>query len=380
MNVYITSVMADQMQTIQVFINNLQNDARPNETHREIAQKIKNGEYKLLRKNQRSTVWKVYREIIASDGKPLRTVFFCTGCNRLLKSSSGNTSNLRIHKCHVDYMRQLYNERNGGNVLEDEQDANDYQLEYTQEELRQRSYRRNNPTRHEWCANGTKMLLQLWATYTNDLRGKRKNSHVHREMAHKMKHFGATATEVKAKMDNMTKKYRKEAKDVKLLGRPSRWEHFYRLQSLLMGTKAVDLNNDLTFDCSDDDTQAMESENEDETNAEEDNSQDGEQEDVPDNMTEEIEVLAVRPPLRKYAEPELPSARSALEDYEDELDKQNLIIEQTHKAKRKRAARLLEIEEEKLAIEREKLQTMKYLKQELSSFHKDMFRLLSQNN
>ncbi|XP_041447981.1 uncharacterized protein LOC111071122 [Drosophila obscura] len=399
----ITSVMADEMETRKIFINNQQNGAKPKESQREIAQKIKNGEYKLLRKDQRSTVWKVYRVIMGPDGKTLRTSFFCTGCNRVLKSGHGNTSNLRIHKCHVDYMRQLHSGRDARNVLEKHQDSNSYpQLEYTQEELRKRRYRKDNPTRHEWCANGTKMLLQLWATYIEDLRGRRKNCHVHREMAEKMKQFGANATEVKAKMDNLTKKYRKEAKDVKLFGRPSKWEHFYRLQSLLIGTKAVDLSSNFTFNSAastDDDVHDMDSasENIGEAYAEEDqedNSQDGlikeeeEEEDeyVSDNMIEEIEVPSGRPSVEKYAkpdmaeEPELPSERPCLENYEEELDKQNLTIEQTYKAKRKREARLLEIEEEKLAIEREKLKTMKYLKQELSSFHKDMFRLLSQNN
>jgi len=47
------------------------------------------------------------------------------------------------------------------------------------------------------------------------------------------------------------------------------------------------------------------------------------------------------------------------------------------RTKRKRTARLMEIEEEKLIIERKKCKLMKFFVREMSSFHKDFMDLLS---
>lgn len=58
------------------------------------------------KKNKRSSVWNVYREIARPDGSKLKWRYYCLGCNRVMQSTGGTTSNLRIHKCHVRYIKQ----------------------------------------------------------------------------------------------------------------------------------------------------------------------------------------------------------------------------------------------------------------------------------
>ncbi|XP_030372818.1 uncharacterized protein LOC115622870 isoform X2 [Scaptodrosophila lebanonensis] len=80
-----------------------------NEKHKEssseILKKINSGEYRLVKKNKRSTVWHVYREIERRDGTLLKWRYFCVGCKRVMQSTGGTTSNLRIHKCHMRYLK-----------------------------------------------------------------------------------------------------------------------------------------------------------------------------------------------------------------------------------------------------------------------------------
>lgn len=73
------------------------------ESNQVISAKVLRGEYRLLRRKQRGSVWKVYREIVRTDGAIINGLYFCTGCKRVMRSF--NTSNLRTHKCHVDYLR-----------------------------------------------------------------------------------------------------------------------------------------------------------------------------------------------------------------------------------------------------------------------------------
>lgn len=54
------------------------------------------------------------------------------------------------------------------------------------------------------------MVLDLWEEKIEDLRGVRKNTHVYQEMAVKLQdaNFPVCWTDVKTKIDNMTRKYR----------------------------------------------------------------------------------------------------------------------------------------------------------------------------
>ncbi|KAH8268765.1 hypothetical protein KR018_003828, partial [Drosophila ironensis] len=75
------------------------------EAQLDILLKINSGQYRLVKKNKRSSVWNVYREIVRSDGTKLKWRYFCLGCKRVMQSTGGTTSNLRIHKCHVRYLK-----------------------------------------------------------------------------------------------------------------------------------------------------------------------------------------------------------------------------------------------------------------------------------
>ncbi|KAH8264927.1 hypothetical protein KR038_008011 [Drosophila bunnanda] len=86
-------------------INAPDEEEKCTEAQLDILLKINTGEYRLVKKNKRSSVWNVYREIARSDGTKLKWRYFCLGCKRVMQSSGGTTSNLRIHKCHVRYIK-----------------------------------------------------------------------------------------------------------------------------------------------------------------------------------------------------------------------------------------------------------------------------------
>ncbi|EDV97518.1 uncharacterized protein LOC6558419 [Drosophila grimshawi] len=76
--------------------------------HEDIRDKIENGIYKLATnvKSTRSTVWRVYRKIEKDDGKILEHVLYCTGCKNLMSFTHKSTTNLRRHKCHLQYLKK----------------------------------------------------------------------------------------------------------------------------------------------------------------------------------------------------------------------------------------------------------------------------------
>ncbi|XP_016966456.1 uncharacterized protein LOC108035368 [Drosophila biarmipes] len=87
-------------------INAPEEEEKCTEAQLDILLKINTGEYRLVKKNKRSSVWNVYREIARPDGSKLKWRYFCIGCKRVMQSTGGTTSNLRIHKCHVRYLKQ----------------------------------------------------------------------------------------------------------------------------------------------------------------------------------------------------------------------------------------------------------------------------------
>ncbi|KAH8361490.1 hypothetical protein KR084_005126 [Drosophila pseudotakahashii] len=86
-----------------------------------------------------------------------------------------------------------------------------------------------------WTAPATECLLEMWLENLDDFRGKeRKNSDIMREMAHAMWEYDITTVEIKAKMDNMKKKYRKEFQKIRLLKIDrSRWSYFSQMQHIM---------------------------------------------------------------------------------------------------------------------------------------------------
>lgn len=63
-------------------------------------------------------------------------------------------------------------------------------------------------SRFEWSPKSTNIFLDLWEKHLKDLRGPRKNAHIHKEMAEEMSEYGPSHKEIKSKMDNMSRKFR----------------------------------------------------------------------------------------------------------------------------------------------------------------------------
>ncbi|KAH8268762.1 hypothetical protein KR018_003835 [Drosophila ironensis] len=74
----------------------------------DIHEKIETGEYKLAVniKPSRSTVWRVYRKIEKDDGTCLEDVLYCIGCKRILSFLHKSTTNLRRHRCHLQFLKK----------------------------------------------------------------------------------------------------------------------------------------------------------------------------------------------------------------------------------------------------------------------------------
>ncbi|EDV52411.1 uncharacterized protein LOC6545546 [Drosophila erecta] len=74
----------------------------------DIHEKIETGVYKLAvnDKSTRSTVWRVYRKIKKDDGSFLEHVLFCIGCKSIMSFTHKSTTNLRRHRCHLQYLKK----------------------------------------------------------------------------------------------------------------------------------------------------------------------------------------------------------------------------------------------------------------------------------
>jgi len=64
-------------------------------------------------------------------------------------------------------------------------------------------------TRFTWSDMAVDSLFELWEDNLDGLRGDRKNTHIYKEISEKLKDFGPNHMEVKNKMENMVKRYRK---------------------------------------------------------------------------------------------------------------------------------------------------------------------------
>lgn len=98
--------MANAEKQMMFVINVQEEEAKCTESQLDILLKIHDGQYRLVKKKKRSSVWNVYREIARPDGTKLKWRYYCLGCKRVMQSTGGTTSNLRIHKCHVRYLKQ----------------------------------------------------------------------------------------------------------------------------------------------------------------------------------------------------------------------------------------------------------------------------------
>ncbi|XP_017009547.2 uncharacterized protein [Drosophila takahashii] len=99
----------------------------------DIHEKIKNGVYKLAvnDKSTRSTVWRVYRKIQKDDGSFLENVLYCIGCKGIMSFTHKSTTNLRRHRCHLQYLKKEafygYNSGSESTDRKEEPDASEEQ-------------------------------------------------------------------------------------------------------------------------------------------------------------------------------------------------------------------------------------------------------------
>ncbi|XP_017070644.1 uncharacterized protein LOC108107592 [Drosophila eugracilis] len=336
----------------------MEDESKFQEPNREISMKVFSGEYRLLRRKQGSSVWKVYREIVRSDGAIINGLYFCTGCKRVMRSF--NTTNLRAHKCHVDYLRSQ--DPSEGTYVDMEPQPRE-QGTYTSER------RPNYYQPPEWSYQATDMLLELWAAHCRDLRDSRRRVKVIWKMTVEMKTLGFTFTEIKNKLEDMAQQYRREAHIEKTTGEQSKWEYFESMKTILTSEHNLvedNARNGLSRNTSLDNSpkkKYIKTEDDDYSEDQEESQEDVDELRVlKDNIIREIE--------------ESSTVRSQ-ENFEDELDQQTSKNSEIKRAKRKRTARMMEIEEEKLVIEKKKFKLMNYFVREMSSFHKSLFDLLS---
>ncbi|KAH8264803.1 hypothetical protein KR038_001700 [Drosophila bunnanda] len=74
----------------------------------DVRDKIESGVYKLAMndKSTRSTVWRVYRKIEKDDGSFIENVLYCIGCKSIMSFVHKSTTNLRRHRCHLQYLKK----------------------------------------------------------------------------------------------------------------------------------------------------------------------------------------------------------------------------------------------------------------------------------
>ncbi|XP_017861060.1 PREDICTED: uncharacterized protein LOC108612621 [Drosophila arizonae] len=221
-------------------------------------------------------------------------------------------------------------------------------------------------SRFEWSPKSTNIFLDLWEKHLKDLRGPRKNAHIHKEMAEEMSEYGPSHKEIKSKMDNMSRKFRLEMQKVKA-GNPTNWQYFKRVQSLLIGTPSVDFE-EIIFDNTDSSTffnaDSSDEENHIHSNSHQD--REPEQQPMPTDETEHAdgeEVEEQDQADEKVGRPPSNLRRSDRDNY-------------YHATRTDPTSRMLDIEEEKLAIEKQKLQVMKHISRELTSISKTLIELL----
>ncbi|EDW35223.1 GL15726 [Drosophila persimilis] len=205
-----------------------------------------------------------------------------------------------------------------------------------------------------WRSEATCRLLQLWEQHLTEFRGKKRNTEIYKEMENQMRDFGAPShVEIKGKMDNLSRKYRQEAEKLRSTGARSKWVLFHTIQKLLIGTKSVNVFEDIMFE-----KNAPSYENH--------RQEDNELDDHPHEDTLGKNYLIEE--TEGFNDDQYERATSS-PDFQSELNRKESLSD-----------RLLEIEEEKLSIEREKLKVMKAAVKELSAFHRDIMQHLEQKN
>ncbi|XP_017857111.1 PREDICTED: uncharacterized protein LOC108609847 [Drosophila arizonae] len=218
--------------------------------------------------------------------------------------------------------------------------------------MENRKPNRTNGSRFAWDAASTSQFLKLWQENIDDLRGQRVKTDIHREMADKMWKYGLSHIEIKAKIDNMTRKYRIEMLKCRKTGEPSKWKYFSHLKEILKESKLVNLRLCMAdnFDFSPwEDSDSMDSF------------------DPHENL---LSPPAIEPNESGTSNSPESTASSKSDLSSSGRNSQPSLVNY----KLSRSSRSLEIEEARLAVQREKLKVLKDMADDLSAIHRGFLK------
>ncbi|XP_060657878.1 uncharacterized protein LOC132792490 [Drosophila nasuta] len=218
--------------------------------------------------------------------------------------------------------------------------------------------KKSSGRRFLWTPKSTSRIIDLWEKYLKDIRGKRKNTEVHKQMAAEMSEYGVTHREIKFKMDNLTKKYKIELEKI-ASGKETNWRQFKRVQYFLHGK--VDFEQ-IMFDNAES-SPFFEFDHSEAGSQEFDLSQEDLQ------LKEEVEQEEEN--IIEQTKEESPP-KNVKKMPEKKIYRPNCVSDATAP----KSERILQIEEEKLEIEKQKLLVMKHISQNLSSISKTLVELL----
>ncbi|XP_034481601.1 uncharacterized protein LOC117787240 [Drosophila innubila] len=223
-----------------------------------------------------------------------------------------------------------------------------------------------NSKRFEWTPKSTNAFLDLWEKNVEGIRGKRKNSLIHKEMAQEMREYGPTHREIKAKMDNMIRKHRTEAEKIKL-GKRTNWRYYKRVKSLL--TEPLPSSSDFE-EILIDSNELSTFLNSDNSDVDSNYNDMSEEEDIPNGSIKRKEVEQFEDIQEMYKKEKPP------QKVIEKPQKGEHQIETKTETSISTTDRMLQIEQEKLQVEKQKLQVMKHISRDLLSISKTLVELL----
>ncbi|XP_068143221.1 trichohyalin [Drosophila tropicalis] len=353
-----------------------------NEPQASILRKLGNGEYALVKRHMCSSIWKIFREIRRPDGTTLLGRYYCEQTNILNSTAKSSSSDMAAYKTDTtkrkrgfemsdsEWEAQFDNGNEKTTPVPVRKKPNSKQRTKVPMENSRCMYKRFN-----WTEDATRVFLQLWAAHIDDLRSNRMKKEIHQEMANEMKKFEITPTEVKSKIDNMSKRYKQESEMTSSTGIPSEWEYFYKLRSLLTPTASIVKSFEEII------VKQQVSNSVNKSNHAADSIEMEQEENlIKEDEEEELYNSAMLQDKQQTnfstgGHKETPEDD---EDFEEQQDLDHSASPSNFSPKANRAERLLQIEREKLQIEREKLIVMRTFRQDLALFHKTVMKILRQ--
>ncbi|XP_017089652.2 uncharacterized protein [Drosophila bipectinata] len=213
--------------------------------------------------------------------------------------------------------------------------------------------RRGRPMKKKkflWSDTATDRLVKMWVGKSNTIKGYGKNTIIHQEMASELKDYGPTPTEIKAKLDCMKKRYRRElGRMVSMKEVRSDWRYFDSLHHIFK-------DEHVRIDRRNKDSAEMKKE----VDRYEDEGSDDSESSIeffyPELEAEEAAEIKAEADTDAEIEPEIESEIEELQPVSNEKY-----------FKRKRS--ILRIEQEKIAVQKQTLNIMRSMVKEISNFH-----------